>query len=469
MKIIPSFHLLQEHASLFLIVILLSIIIVIFIPTINKQTKPNLYYVSKNESGNGSGSSWANSTNSISALNWSSIHGGDTIFVDGGSDSLTYNPVVLNGLTPSGVVVITKGRDSSHNGKVIFSPSSSGDTVYPLRITGCNNIKFTGLTIKWELGTKGGGILLLIGGSTNINADNCHIISNGVGGYCVVIDGSTHISLTNNIIESTSNSSSQDQDGITVGNGGGGHTFTGNTIILRGTNPTPHIDCLQWWGNEGSTNGYQTIIADNFMYLAPNPIVGNQEAIYLNAIGSNRFLIYNNVITSIMTQMCPLTINQTSPYHVSAQIYNNTIISKDQHTFETTGMDTLIFKNNICVIDSSRSTQVMALINGLGAFTYMVFDYNQYYEKGQTTRIYTGTSSSSTFQQWIALGYDTHSDNGSFSFSNIWGTNITDYSLTTGSAGINTGTDLSTYFTTDILGTPRLQGAEWDKGALVFK
>jgi hypothetical protein len=63
------------------------------------------------------------------------------------------------------------------------------------------------------------------------------------------------------------------------------------------------------------------------------------------------------------------------------------------------------------------------------------------------------------------MGYDAHSNIGSVNFVNPWGANITDYLLDAGSAGINTGTNLSTYFTTDILGTTRPQGTTWDRGA----
>jgi hypothetical protein len=53
------------------------------------------------------------------------------------------------------------------------------------------------------------------------------------------------------------------------------------------------------------------------------------------------------------------------------------------------------------------------------------------------------------------------------SFVNKWGTNATDYKLVNGSAGVNTGVDLSNIIpATDILGRNRPQGGIWHKGAL---
>src|ERR1035437_6447610 len=53
-------------------------------------TLPNIYYVDKNATGSGNGSSWANASKSVSGLPWSSINGGDTVYVSGGSDSTVY-------------------------------------------------------------------------------------------------------------------------------------------------------------------------------------------------------------------------------------------------------------------------------------------------------------------------------------------------------------------------------------------
>src|SRR4051812_28157757 len=54
------------------------------------------YYVSKNGN-NTTGSSWSNAWNELDQINWSSIQAGDTIYIDGGSTSMTYTST----LTPT--------------------------------------------------------------------------------------------------------------------------------------------------------------------------------------------------------------------------------------------------------------------------------------------------------------------------------------------------------------------------------
>src|ERR1035437_3117584 len=53
-------------------------------------TLPNIYYVGKDTTGNGSGSSWTNK-HKFSTFNWTTLVGGDTVYVDGGTDSLVYD------------------------------------------------------------------------------------------------------------------------------------------------------------------------------------------------------------------------------------------------------------------------------------------------------------------------------------------------------------------------------------------
>src|ERR1039458_5526001 len=76
------------------------------------------YYVSTASSGTASADSWTNKK-IITSLDWTQLHGGDTVFVDGGTDSLTYGTVYITNLRPTSQVIITKGKDVNHNGKVI--------------------------------------------------------------------------------------------------------------------------------------------------------------------------------------------------------------------------------------------------------------------------------------------------------------------------------------------------------------
>src|ERR1035437_441771 len=421
------------------------------------------YYVSTASLGNATADSWTNKT-IITSLDWTQLHGGDTVYVDGGADSLTYGSVMLEGVGDNnGIIVITNGKDSGHNGKAIFSclASDSATKGYSFRIkTFSRNIILTGLTFKWLVGT--GTYCVSLEQVTNVHIDNCHIISNGKV-ECIIPGSDTAISITNNIIETLANNYTTEQDGIEFANGGGGHTIIGNTIIVRGINPVVHLDCIQMGGDEGLTNKYQTIIANNFIYNT-----GTSQGIHIANAGSNRFLIYNNIIIVHDKDASAFTITQASPYHTTAQIYNNTIISKSHYTCDLLNLDTLIFKNNICMIDSSpNNISIIGLGEaglGLSGLGYKSFDYNQYFQRGNPIRIDTGAYYHTAWAQWKALGYDAHSDTGIVNFANIWGTNATDYKLATGSSGIDGGTTIP--LTSPAFdGTIRPQDKAYDRGA----
>ena len=105
-------------------------------------------------------------------------------------------------------------------------------------------------------------------------------------------------------------------------------------------------------------------------------------------------------------------------------------------------------------------------IDSLNEIDYIDVDYNHYYtseglEGSNLFRSKWGSSLSWT--EWQTLGYDANGDTGSVSFVSLWDSTITAYELTTGN---NTGTDLSSIFTTDIRGIIRPQGVAWDKGAV---
>jgi hypothetical protein len=134
-------------------------------------------------------------------------------------------------------------------------------------------------------------------------------------------------------------------------------------------------------------------------------------------------------------------------------------------------MDTLIVKNNIIVNDSG-ATQYIKFRNHIANITYTDIDYNHYYSSAGNSAYWTdslGVGVVKHWADWRALGYDTHGDTGKVTFTNIWGNKATNYMLSSDSGGIDSGADLSSYFTTDILGIPRQRGAAWDMGAVESK
>ena len=69
------------------------------------------YYVSTASSGSANASSWANKQ-IYTSFNWSQVIGGDTVYVDGGTDSLTYGTVYLYQKRYASLIVVTKGKDA---------------------------------------------------------------------------------------------------------------------------------------------------------------------------------------------------------------------------------------------------------------------------------------------------------------------------------------------------------------------
>ena len=111
-------------------------------------------------------------------------------------------------------------------------------------------------------------------------------------------EAANHLSITNNTIETLNNGYTNEQDGMQIYKGGGGHTITGNTIILRGTNSYPHRDGIQFAAAEGGNNYLQTTIANNFIY-------NSGQVLFLSDVGSGCFLIYNNILVNVSTNQLP--------------------------------------------------------------------------------------------------------------------------------------------------------------------
>ena len=71
------------------------------------------YYVDNSVNSSGNGSSWSAAWKGFSAINWSAIKPGDTIYVSGGATSQTYDETLNVGASGSaaGQVTITAGVD----------------------------------------------------------------------------------------------------------------------------------------------------------------------------------------------------------------------------------------------------------------------------------------------------------------------------------------------------------------------
>ena len=132
--------------KIFKVITLLTISILLCLPSFIYGIN---WYVSTTASGNGSGSSWANAKSFESLRgNWSNVAAGTTVYIDGGSDSVFYNINGLSGIdgysfNPVGTVaqpiIVTKGIDAGHNGKVIFRKNSTTGGIIGLNVSGASN------------------------------------------------------------------------------------------------------------------------------------------------------------------------------------------------------------------------------------------------------------------------------------------------------------------------------------------
>jgi hypothetical protein len=421
---------------------------------INTNASANIYYVDKGATGNGSGSDWTNAATSVSALDWSILQAGDTVYISGGEVSKIYPKDKIEYKAVNGrPIVVTKGWENGHNGKVVFQqtePVAINDWErYSFYVRTCKNIKITGLTFNSTVPDSSenyAASIIKVKECENIIIDKCHIVS-PANGYGININGiggkqSKFISITNNLIETLeTDSSPYGQDPIWIGNNFGGHIITGNILIHRGESDNVSLDIIQMH-REGSPENYEMIIANNFMY-APRKDTKRNRAVYMDQMKSHRLLFCNNLMVLNTQQNSGfLKIRTDDTCRASARVFNNTGIggSDGDHAWWYESIDTVIMKNNISIFDSVGFTHVM--FGGDGIYNVSYINWTQWQNK------------------W---GFDANSDTGYINFTNLWGTDILDYLTSTGR---DAGVDLSAYFTTDLRKVKRPKGAGWDKGAL---
>ena len=418
------------------------------------------------------GTSWANAEQTMNDVFADALASGDIIWVSDGTYGRT-RPTTEG--VDGGIVTVRPAIEVGHTGTVLMTAQDSTDDYVIRPRTACQNLRFTGLTVSWATTASATqGKLFNPDASDSIWIDNCHIISNG-NGSGILAPACDELFILDNIIETSVNSSTRDQDCIGIYGGTGGHTIMWNTLVNRGTNATPHKDCLQIFADEGGSLNKITTIANNFMYAVDEGIVESQCLIVYGA-NANRFNVYNNIfirntaITGNAVNFDLMTAD--TAFNMSVRFYNNTVIEGGSRSFplSVTNCDTLIVKNNIFMKDSNYTNSGLMIFGDLAFYQgYKDFDYNHYFQRGDPVRMDTTANGivaeSVTFDVWQSLGYDVNGDTGTVTFDTLWGTTALAYKLADGSAGINTGVDLSTIFTGDFLGAIRPKGILWDKGA----
>ena len=86
----------------------------------------NVYYVSRNGN-NANGRSWETAWNELNRINWGVLKAGDTVYIDGGNNSMTYRTTLepkKNGSSGNPILIQLSG-ESGRNGQAIFFGGNS--------------------------------------------------------------------------------------------------------------------------------------------------------------------------------------------------------------------------------------------------------------------------------------------------------------------------------------------------------
>jgi len=498
------------------------IISILLFFTVNAQ---NVWYVDANSPSKGNDAlctgrnwqhawAWMDSSNwagTLDGINWAIVQAGDTIYLSGGTDTTFYTPPNIYGsqalmafneanytFANGDPVIVTGAWHPGHNGRVVFA-TSANDQQRVFWFKNISNVKFTGLTFwnRQNPDSAGGGVGNIGGAESGIEPDsmifleNCHLISEGAGGFLGV--KSTNCTVRNCLIEDRIDIDyDNDNDAIGINSARAGHTLDHNIIILRNGSmtTTSHRDFIQFgeYGMkdaQGDLERRVTTISNNLIIDTRKEGVSWNAVIYAPATWANQtYYIYNNIIVTRLEydNVSPFFIYRYNipefwPWWQSVHILNNTVICKGKGTssvFTHTWLDTIEIKNNLVVIDSTYD--VFFNMDAADAFPYShkEIDYNYYAARGGMTSSFgLDNGVIKNFTNWRAhFGYDLHSnttDSRNVTFTNKYGLEREDYYTESGrDAGVNLW-DEYPFLRTDALGNPRPQSGSWDIGALEYQ
>jgi hypothetical protein len=467
-----------------------TILSILLFLSVNAQ---NIWYVDRDASGSANGTSWANAWNRLDQIAFGSLSAGDTVYVSGGNDSTTYltnYTGVINCIekrsprytfASGNPVVIARAWESGHNGQIYFTRADTSVAYrYVFHLEGISNIKFYGLNFYNLKGGSRYAGLAYLGGSDQGNYtdslqyfENCSFVDSGYGG--LVYMAGCKITLKNCWLEEYENWNLKDSDPLAASGGRGGHTIDGCTIIqYNHANSDAHRDMIQIsdWG-VGSENLDFKICNNMIINRSPDGTAWNALIYSPNRSGNNRFLIYNNiVVTKDINTVGGMFIYGDGLDYLSVRIYNNTILLQGDGgvpMVTDSGIDTLIIKNNLIIVDST--TDHLVDVSDAVQNENITIDYNCWgMDGGASGALYYSNSGVRTFAQWQSEGYDLNGftvNSTNVTWVDKYDTSRTDYYTTTGrDLGDNISAECPEC-AYDALGNPRT--GSWDMGALEYQ
>lgn len=450
------------------------------------------FYVAAANAGSANGSSWANAKSFASMEGgWDELDPGTTVYIDGGSDSVTYtiNAYGFNGYlcNPQGTaaqpIIVTKGVDAGHNGKVKIVKSTSTSGIIGFNPSGSTYTTFKDLEFAGGLTDVGQTYLVFFyeSGTNVITFEDCTFMMNysegvGTNGSTETSDSVKFLNCDFLNLYDTETNSAMDMFWL----GGANHTnwhIVGCRLInynpkTGATEASAHRDLMQCeagWGRNGTFKIYNNLFDDRSEGAAGATI----ESEHLEG----DWQIYNNIFksnsegTNSTGFFSLLSLTAQGSATTSLKVYNNVFISASSNNEVRApsmyGWDNIEFKNNIIYKASGGFWNGWHLTVNGGTWD---FDYN----------LYSATNTSGIFQygeggtnrswaQWTALGQDAHStyNTNEPTFVDETDLEIDGYALEVGSDGIDDGTTII-IVTEDIIGVSRPQGSAYDIGAFEY-
>jgi hypothetical protein len=402
------------------------------------------HYVDNSVSEAGNGSSWSQAWNSFSAINWSAVRPGDTIYVSGGVDGQTYNETLTVGASGSAAatITITKGVDPGHDGAVVIDGGGmrwNGVVVYArdhvvVSHLDVRNITDAGFSVKYATA----GVVLR---SNSVHADDAG--SDNARGYDV--RGSVGIEaviVTDNSFTTTTSTMSQTDGIYSMENDG--VVFEKNHIVISNNNDYGHSDAFQ------SFRDKNIIVRDNWFEQANTAAYHHHGAWIENTQTGGTIQFHNNVVlTPNLTGDAAVAHYMRSSWAGSGtvEIWNNTIIGGGRALYLDKSPAATVYNN---IIQPSTDGHAAVVLNGAPPTGNI--DGNLMWSPFGAT-IYMGLGNLS-WSQWQALGYDANGVGAKPAFTNPA---ARDYTLSPHSPAIDQGLTLSG-IVTDYRGTPRQGG-----------
>lgn len=484
------------------------ILLMLLAITINAQ---NIWYVSRDATGANTGRSWTDAWNYFDSsgwagtggINWAVLEAGDTIWVDGGSDSTAYyplSPATTTWIYPDAhydfdpPVVIRPSFESGRNGEVYITTREPNyyNNMYMLRVSGVTFQKFN-FVERHDRILANASIYLQ---TERVTMDSCYFLN--IGESSMLGMGGGQHRLINSVMDYVESDSAAGVEFYGFGISDdpiydeGGHLVDNNTFILRNKSlgSGEHKDMAQM-NYDGNDNFYTISVISNNLFI---DVVGAGDdwnaCLYATNQRNIKFLYYNNIIV----QEAPVLNTGSSIIGIwhngdalqdltiqSVMAFNNTIILKADSSNGCgafiTNLDTSIFKNNLVVIDSFPKSYIVSSspLDEFGDIDYNI--YAVYGGVGNNSYFGSNTDTWAVWQETWDTNGDTL-DSRDIVFSGLRDSLKTSYYTVTGrDAGVDIGAaypELLAMFPNiayDALGNPRGQGVDgkWDIGALEFQ